>query len=93
VQNWEVGDGAVIMSANVSGHYIDHHKLQFAPVVVQSNVCVNVGATLQPLTQYHAGCTLRPYTTSIKGMSFKSGKVYAGNPSYELPAPAALPGI
>jgi hypothetical protein len=76
-----IDDGAIVLAANVMAHYIDHDMLQFAPVRIGKNVRINVGCMVQPLTLYEEGCTLRAYTTGMKGMSFKAGAIYQGNPA------------
>jgi len=76
-----IDDGAIVLAANVMAHYIDHDMLQFAPVRIGKNVRINVGCMVQPLTLYEEGCTLRAYTTGMKGMSFKAGGIYQGNPA------------
>ena len=40
----------------------------------------NFGATMQPLTKYGQNCTLRPFTTVVKGMQCLPQHTYFGNP-------------
>jgi len=86
----DIGDNAVVLTANLHAHYMDHGKLQFATVKIDSDVCVNVGCTVLPLTHYGEGCTLRPFTCTVKGQKFEAGRVYAGNPGVPVPGSVAL---
>ena len=74
----QIGDDSFIMTPNIHGHFVDHGKLQFAPVTVGHKARVNDGATVMPFTEIAGNVTLLTQCTTIKGNTLDSG-IYMGN--------------
>lgn len=74
----QIGDDSFVMTPNVHGHFVDHGKLQFAPVTVGHKARVNDGATVMPFTKISGNVTLLTQCTTIKGNTLDSG-IYMGN--------------
>eukprot|EP00927_Polykrikos_kofoidii_P030667 TRINITY_DN26395_c0_g1_i1.p1 TRINITY_DN26395_c0_g1~~TRINITY_DN26395_c0_g1_i1.p1 ORF type:complete len:2324 (-),score=348.81 TRINITY_DN26395_c0_g1_i1:181-6945(-) len=81
VDHMKIEAGAVLLTQNVHAHYIDHGKLQFAPVYIGRGACINDGSYVMPLTRYEPNCVLRPYTCTTKGQIVLPDSVVEGNPA------------
>ena len=74
----KIEDDSFVITPNVHGHFVDHGKLQFAPVTIGKRARINDGATVMPFTDISANVTLLTQCTTIKGLTLDSG-IYMGN--------------
>jgi len=81
LNNIILGDYAVLLTRFIYAHYIDNGKLQFAPVIIESEATINKETMVMPLTTYEMGSTMRPYSSTIKGQLFGVLKIYQGHPA------------
>jgi amino acid adenylation domain-containing protein len=81
VNNIVLRSGSVLLSRFIYAHYIDNGKLQFAPVIINENVCINKECMIMPLTTYEKQVTLRPYSSTVKGQIFQAHRIYQGHPA------------
>jgi hypothetical protein len=81
VNNIIMKERSVLLTRFIYAHYIDHGKLQFAPVVIGSEVCINKECMIMPLTTYEDNTTLRPYSSTIKGQVFTTNRIFQGHPA------------
>ena len=85
IDNMIIGQGCIILSPNIHGHFVDHNKLQFAPVRLGRDVRVNIGATVMPFSTIADRITLLSQCTTTKGQVLdKVGSYYMGNIAFEL---------
>ena len=95
VTNIIIDEESVLLTRFIFAHYIDHGKLQFAPVVISSDVCINKECMIMPLTTYESGVSLRPYSSTIKGQTFGSDRIFQGHPATKMfavkPQEASIP--
>jgi len=81
INHMDIGDGALVLTQGVQGHFLDHNALQFAPCNVGDHVRLNCGATVMPLCSVGVGSTVRAVATTIKGQKLNGGMVYLGSPA------------
>ncbi len=74
----KIDDDSFVMTPNIHGHFVDHGKLQFAPVTFGQKARVNDGATVMPFTEILSNVTLLTQCTTIKGETLDPG-IYMGN--------------
>ncbi len=81
VNNIIMEDGAVLLTRFIYAHYIDHGKLQFAPVIIGADAVINKDCMVMPLTTYEDNVSIRAYSSTIKGQVFGANKVFQGHPA------------
>eukprot|EP00978_Attheya_sp_CCMP212_P033290 scaffold133765_cov60-Attheya_sp.AAC.4 len=93
IDNMQIGNGTVILTNNIHGHFVDHNKLQFAPVRLGNFVRLNEGAAVMPFTTIQDGITLLSQCTTIKGqvLKKKDGGFYMGNVAFEVSSEGMIP--
>ena len=85
IDNMHIGQGCIILTPNVHGHFVDHNKLQFAPVRIGSQCRANIGSTIMPFSTIKDRITLLSQCTTTKGQVLdKQGSFYMGNMAFQL---------
>jgi hypothetical protein len=85
IDNLKIGKNCIILTPNIHGHFVDHNKLQFAPLKIGNECRANLGSTIMPFTTIVDRITLLSQCTTTKGQKLdERGGYYMGNTAFRL---------